>query len=159
GSAGITTSMATLVLTFMGQTGKNAMHRGLTLVVGVVIIFLFARSKIIYNLMKKIISKALERWTTMRIFDYEQLLGFNEGYTISRISVRDDSWLSGKKLSELRLEQEGVLILAIYRKIDGKEKFVGGPTGETVIKAQDVLICYSRQDASKALAQKGKQEN
>ncbi|MBU4346235.1 MAG: TrkA C-terminal domain-containing protein [Candidatus Omnitrophica bacterium] len=159
GSAGITTSMATLVLTFMGQTGENAMHRGLTLVVGVVIIFLFARSKIIYNLMKKIISKALERWTTMRIFDYEQLLGFNEGYTISRISVRDDSWLSGKKLSELRLEQEGVLILAIYRKIDGKEKFVGGPTGETVIKAQDVLICYSRQDASKALAQKGKQEN
>lgn len=154
GSAGITTSIATLVLTFVGETGRDLLIRGLILASGVLVIFLFARSRYIYNIMKKVISRALERWTTLRVFDYEQLLGFNEGYTISRITVRHDSWLNDKKLSELRLDQEGILILAIYRKVHGKETFIGGPTGDTVIKAEDVLICYSRQDASKALVEK-----
>jgi len=54
--------------------------------------------------MKKVISRALIKWSTMRIFDYEQLLGFHEGYSISRITVRPESWLSEKKLSELRLD-------------------------------------------------------
>lgn len=156
GSAGITTTIATLVLTFVGKSGHDFIVRGRTLLGGLAVIFLFARSKLIYNIMKNLISKALKRWTTMRIFDYEQLLGFNEGYTIARITVRSDSWLSERRLSELRLDQEGVLVLAIYRKIHGKEKFIGGPTGDTVIKSQDVLICYSRQDISKALAEKPK---
>lgn len=156
GSAGITTSIATLILTFVGQTGRSTLIRGRILLVGLVIIFLFARSKFIYKIMKKVISRALQKWTSMRIFDYEQLLGFHEGYTISRISVRQESWLSDKKLSELRLDQEGVLILAIYRKVHGKEKFIGGPAGDTEIKSGDVLICYSRQDISKALAHKPK---
>lgn len=156
GSAGVTTSIATLVLTFVGQTSKDILMRGEILLAGLLVIFLLARSKIIYGLMKQLISKALKNWTKMRIFDYEALLGFGEGYTISRISVRHDSWLSGKKLSALRLDQHGVLVLAIYRKVGRHEEFIGGPTGDTEISAKDVLICYSREDASKALAQKDK---
>jgi len=76
----------------------------------------------IKTLMRKIISRALEKWTTLRIFDYEELLGFNEGYAISRITVRSDSWLVDKKLSELRLDQHAILILAIYRKINNKKE-------------------------------------
>jgi len=108
--------------------------------------------------MKRIISNALRRWTTLRIFDYEQLLGFHEGYTISRITVRSDGWLAAKKLGQLRLDRQGILILAIYRSIQGKETFIGGPTGDTLIKADDVLICYSREKASKALAKKIKDQ-
>lgn len=148
GSAGITTSIATLVLTFVGQTGRNALARGGALLLGVAIIFLFARSKYIYNVMKRIISRALERWTSLRIFDYEQLLGFGSGYNISRIAVRKDSFLSNKKLSQLRLDREGVLVLAIYRKMGRKEEFIGAPAGETEIKTGDVLICYSRKDVA-----------
>lgn len=156
GSAGVTTSMATLVLTFVGETGKDVLIRGAVLSIGVLVIYLFARSRHIYVLMRKLIKKALEKWTVLRIFDYEQLLGFNEGYTISRIMVRKDSWLVDKKLIELRLHTEGILVLAIYRKINKKETFIGGPTGDTEIKAGDVLICYSRQDISKSLTLKSK---
>ncbi|MFH1441486.1 MAG: TrkA C-terminal domain-containing protein [Candidatus Omnitrophota bacterium] len=152
GSAGVTTSMATLVLTFMGKTGTAVVKRGLALLLGILIIFLLARSKYIYNIMKKIISKSLKKWTKMRIFDYEQLLGFDEGYTISRIKVRKDCWLSDKKLSELRLDKEGVLVLSIYRKIGHKEKFIGAPTGDTIINAGDVLICYSRQEVAESFS-------
>jgi len=156
GSAGVTTSIATLVLTFVGKTGKDVLNRGLILLLGLLIIFLFSRSQYIYNIMKKVISRALEKWTTMRVYDYEQLLGFKEGYTISRITVRKGSWLSERSLGQLRLEQDGILILAIYRKVDGKEKFIGGPTGDTVIESGDVLMCYSRQEDSKSLADKYK---
>ena len=152
GSAGVTTSVATLVLTFVGETGRDMLIRGAQLISGVLIIYLIARSKHLYLLMRKIIRKALEKWTSLRIFDYEQILGFNEGYIISRITVRGDSWLVDKKLSALRLDKEGVLILAIYRKVNKKETFIGGPTGDTAIKAKDVLICYSRQDISKSFA-------
>lgn len=156
GSAGVTTAVATLVLTFVGETGRDMLIRGAQLILGILIIYLIARSRHIYILMRKIIKKALEKWTVLRIFDYEQLLGFNEGYTISRIIVRSDSWLVDKKLSEIRLDKQGVLILAIYRKINKKETFIGGPTGDTVVKAKDILICYSRQDLSKSLVTESK---
>jgi len=156
GSAGITSSVATLVLTFVWQTGKNALVRMTVLLAGLVLIFLFARSRYIYNLMKNIITKALDRWTTVRVYDYEQMLGLSKGYTISRITVRQDSWLGNRKLKELRLELEGVLILAIYRRMDGEEKFIGAPRGETLIMPGDVLICYARQEVSKALSQRCK---
>ena len=152
GSAGITTSIATLVITFVGESGIDELVKGLTLILGLLLIFMFARSRVIYTLMRKIIKRALERWTTMRIFDYEQLLGFGEGYSISRVMVRKDSWLNEKKLHELKLEKRGVMILAIYRKVGKKDTFIGGPTGETEIKAQDILICYSRQNVSEVLA-------
>ncbi len=156
GNIGVTSSMATLVLAFIGETGVGALQRGLILLLGLFIIVLFARSKYIYNIMQHLISKALKRLTNLDAFDYEQLLGFNEGYTISRIGVKKESWLVDKKLSDSRLEQEGVLILAIYRRIHGREKFIGAPTGDTLIKDNDVLICYSKNDSGRAIVQRPK---
>lgn len=73
GSAGVTTAIASLVLAFVGQTGRSVVTRGQVLLLGILCIFLFARSKYIYNVMKVIVTKALEKWTTLRIYDYEQL--------------------------------------------------------------------------------------
>ena len=154
GGAGITSSIATLVLTFVGQSRRNIIIRGAILLAGIGMIYLFAKSKYIYKIMKKIIVKTLEKYTSVRIYDYEQMLGLSKGYTISRITVREDSWLSGRQLKELKLE--GALILAIYRKVNGEEKYIGAPSGNTVIQAGDVLICYSRQEVSKALSQRCK---
>lgn len=151
GSAGVTTSIATLVLAFVGEKGRDIMIRAGILAAGILFLFLLSRSRQVYVVMRKIISRALEKWTSLRVFDYEQLLGFSEGYAITRITVRSDSWLVDKKLSELRLDRDGILILAVYRKGHKKELFTGAPGGEMVIKARDVLICYSRQEHSKVL--------
>lgn len=153
GSAGVTTSIATLVLTFVGQTGRDILIRALILLSGLLVILLLSRSRHISYLMKKVISGALKKWTTLRIFDYEQLLGFSEGFTISRVKVRNNSRLCNKKLSEIKLEQKGILILGIYRKIKGKEIYIGGLTGDSIIHPQDILICYSREEASKELSE------
>ncbi|MCD6228690.1 MAG: TrkA C-terminal domain-containing protein [Candidatus Omnitrophica bacterium] len=156
GGAGITSSIATLVLTFVGEGGKGFALRGTILGGGLLVIFLFARSKYIYNFTKKIIVKALNRYATLRLYDYEEMLGLSKGYTISRITVRENSWLSNRKLRELNLELEGVLILSIYRKVGDEEKFIGAPRGDTEVKSGDVLICYARHDVAKSLSQRVK---
>lgn len=150
GSAGITSSMAALVLTFVGEKGKDVVLRGSILVGGILLIFLIARSRVIYILMKRLITKMLRKWTHLKIYDYEQLLGLSQGYSISRVAVAHNSCFRDKKLSDLKPE-EGILVLSIYRKVEGRETYIGAPHGDTVIHAGDVLICYSRSEDLKVL--------
>jgi hypothetical protein len=147
GSAGVTTAIATLVLAFIGQTGENAIMRGEVLVLGLSGIFLFARSKHIYNIMKVIITKALEKLTTLRIYDYEQLFGLAEGYAIAKITLKKDNPFSGRSIKDLKSQLEDVLILAIYRKTGKKINLIGAPHGDVVLMAGDEIICYAKEEA------------
>ncbi|OQX80689.1 MAG: potassium transporter TrkA [Candidatus Omnitrophica bacterium 4484_70.1] len=156
GNAGITSSIATLVLTFIGQTQEVVIIRGVILLVGLLGIFVFARSSHLYNIMKKIICRFLKNWQTLNVYDYEELLGLNRGYMITKIVVKEDSWLSNKKLKDLKLEQEGLMVLSIYRNVEGGRKQIGLPSGDTEIKPHDVLVCYSRSSVSRDLARRVK---
>lgn len=147
GSAGVTTAIATLVLAFIGQTGKSALVRGEVLLLGLLAIFLIARSRHIYNMMKAIITKALEKFTTLRIYDYEQLFGLGEGYAIAKITVKRDNPLSGKPIKDLKSQLNDILILAIYRKSGRKIHFIGAPHGDVVVVTGDELICYAKEEA------------
>ncbi|MBU0548270.1 MAG: potassium transporter TrkA [Candidatus Omnitrophica bacterium] len=146
GSAGVTTAIATLVLAFVGQTGKSVLTIGGVLLLGLLCIFIFARSKYIYNVMKVIITKALGKWTTLCIYDYEQLFGLGEGYAIAKITVKKDNPCSEKSIKDLKTHLEEVLILAIYRKAGKKIQFIGAPHGDVILKADDELICYAKED-------------
>ncbi len=146
GSAGLTSAMATLVLTFVGQTPQEMAIRGLWLLVGLIALFVFARSKLIDRGLSWLIERALEKFTNIRLYDYEELLGLSRGYTVMQFKVREGSWLSGKKLRELRLADEGVLVLGIYRRANGKEIYIGAPRGDTIIKVGDTLICYGPEE-------------
>jgi len=145
GSAGVTTSVATLVLAFVGQTGKDAWIRGEILFFGLLLILLTARSRYINRLMKVVILRALRKWTTLRIYDYEQLFGLGEGYVISKITVKPTSWFCNKQIKDLSLE--GVLILAISRKNGRKKSLIGAPHGDAVLMPHDELICYAKQES------------
>ncbi|RLE11784.1 potassium transporter TrkA [Candidatus Aerophobetes bacterium] len=162
GSAGLTSSIATLILAFTGQSGATAGIRAIVLAAGLIIIFIFVRSKWVYRGMKRLIVRALDKWAPrLRLHDYEAILGLDKGYTISQIRVREDSWMSGRKLEELKLNLEGITILAIRRRENEKERFMGVVHGKTMIKPGDVLICYGRECVEEALAQrkKGKEGN
>lgn len=153
GSAGVTTSIATLVLAFVGQSGKAVARRGETLLVGLLIIFLVARSKHIYNMMKVIITGALKRWTTLRVYDYEQLFGLGEGYAIAKVTVKKDNPFSDKPIKDLKSHLEEILILGIYRRVERKTQFIGAPHGEVILKPGDELICYAKEEViSKSLS-------
>ncbi len=156
GSAGFSSSIATFILTFVGQTGRGVAIRVGVLVTGIVIIYLVARSRIVYNWMRRMITWALTEYTTLRVLDYEEVLGIGEGYMISRLRVRENSWMDGCPLKDLRLQLEGVLILSVHRYTDEGEKIIGIPQADTKIQRGDILICYGRGEALKNLSQRMK---
>ncbi len=146
GSAGLTSAMATLVLTFVGNTPQQMVMNGIWLVVGLGVLAFIGKSKLVDRGMSWVIEKALERVPGLRIYDYEQLLGLGKGYSIAKLVVKAGSWLEGKKLREVRLSEEGVLVLAIYRKVKDKEVFIGAPRGDTELRAGDILVCYGHEE-------------
>ncbi len=152
GSAGFSSSIATFILTFIGQSGKDVAFRGGFLLGGVLIISLLARSKVIYNAMRQIITWALERYTSLRVCDYQEILGLSRGFQITRFVVHENSWLVGRSLRDLKLHLEGVLVLSVQRQEGGREKFIGVPTADTTIQNGDILICYGRGEALRNLS-------
>ncbi|MCF7874949.1 MAG: potassium transporter TrkA [Candidatus Omnitrophica bacterium] len=156
GSAGITSTIATFILTFLGESSKTIIIRIIVLFLGLIIIYLLSRSKLIYSWMKKVIKKALARYTSLSLFDYQEILGLRKGYTVSRIKVNKNNWMVGKQLHQLNLHMEGILILAVNRLVNGKEKFIGAPQAHTTINEGDLLICYGRGETSKELSSRDK---
>ena len=161
GSAGLTSSVATLILTFVNQERAAVTHRGIVLVIGLLVIFLLARSKFIYNFMKRIIKKFLQKHTSLVVMDYQEILGLSKGYGISKFKVKKKSWIAGKTLKSLDIRKEGILILTINRKIGSKTEMIGAPTADTVILPGDELVCYGKADSIKKLSErlKGNQGN
>jgi len=156
GSAGLTSTVATFVLTFVPQSGKSIAFRAGTLLIGLIVIYLLARSRFLYHLMKRLILRILRRYTPLRVIDYQEVLGLSKGYTISRFQVRRDSWMIDRSLKELDIKSEGILVFSIDRKEGGEEKFIGVPTADTVIKEGDILLCYGKAEAIKQLSERMK---
>jgi len=148
GNAGLTTAMATLVLTFYGGTSKQAATRVGIIAGSLLLLWLVSSSKIFNRIMTRIIRAALARWTRLEVRDYARLLEVERGYTVSEILVEPSDWLCGRKLSEFQLNQEGVLVLGIQRA-DGS--YVGAATGDTQVYPGDTLTCYGREELLRRL--------
>ncbi|MCD6324259.1 MAG: TrkA C-terminal domain-containing protein [Desulfurococcales archaeon] len=142
GSAGLTSAMATLVLTFVGNTPTEMMYNGVWMGAGLVALYIFGKSKLVDKGLSRFIEAALTKWTHLRVFDYEMLLGLSKGYSISLVKVKPGSWLEGRTLRELRLRDEGVLVLAVYKRSGKEEVYLGVPSLDLRLEAGDTLVCY-----------------
>ncbi len=155
GSAGMTSAIATLILTFIGQTARGAIIRLSILFLGIFLLWVFATSKRIDALMGRIIAWTLDRFTSIRVVDYESLLGVAQGYMVSTLKVSPDSWMTGKTLREMRLRDEGIVVLGIYRTTkDGKMVYIGAPRPDTVILPGDELVLYGPEEAIASLSRR-----
>ena len=66
--------------------------------------------------MNKVIAWALIRFTDIEVRDYHALLKLADGYAVTEMVVEKDSWLVNGCLKELRLADEGILVLGIHRR-------------------------------------------
>ncbi len=159
GSAGLTSSIATLILTFVGQKSAAITYRGVLLIIGLFIIYLLARSEVIYKFMKRIIKSFLRKHTSLVVMDYQEILGLTKGYGISKFKVKKNSWIAGKKLKSLDIIKEGILILTINRKNGRKNEMIGAPNADTIIQPEDELVCYGKAESIKKLSERLKGNN
>lgn len=154
GNAGLTTAVASLILTFMGNETKTNIFNFIALVTGMILIFLFVSSKQSSKILKKISYRILSSYSSLQLHDYHEVLGLGKGFVISKILIDDDSWMKNKELKDLKLDREGTLILSIEKNINHEKIFIGAPNGKTKLNIGDIVTCYGRPEAIKDLAER-----
>jgi K+/H+ antiporter YhaU regulatory subunit KhtT len=142
GNAGVITIAASLILSF-AKSGRSSptLLRFTVLLAGLALILVAANSRVVDRKLSEIIARALGRWTDLGTRDWARLLQLSGDYGIAELTVQANDWLAGKTLGELKLRDEGVVVLGILHD-DGS--YLGVPRGETQVEPQDTLILYGR---------------
>lgn len=141
GNAGIAAAMATLVLTAVDSSDTSALLRFGAVVGGIFLIWRASRLAWVDRRITRLAAIGLRRWTKLDVDDYAALLHVGGEYIVSEVPVEAGSWLADRPLAELKLREEGVILLGIERA-DGD--YLGVPQSDTVMQAGDVGIMYSR---------------
>lgn len=152
GNIGLTSVLATLLMTFMNSEdrGIGATFGWLGLVgLGVLALGLLLNLKLVRSPLDRIMRKTLEASGMRKAIDYDYLLNLRDGFCVYDGEISDDHPWIGQKLFEVRPADQGVIVLGIYRN-DGE--FVGAPKKETEVLKGDVLMVYGMdEDVKKAL--------
>jgi len=142
GNAGLVTIIGTVVVGFADSNTDVLVKVG-TLGIGLLVILIAARSRTVDNLLARVIGWALRRFTDLEVRDYVELLDLASNYAVVELGVEADSWVAEHRLADLRLPDEGVIVLGI-RRSDGI--FVGAPRGHTRLHEHDTMILYGYAD-------------
>jgi hypothetical protein len=152
GNAGIIAVITSLILTFVREdAGISLATKIILLFTGVAALWAISMSRWVDRKLGIIIEHALRRYTRLEIGDYASLLHLAGDYKVSEIYVDRDEWLAEKTLSELKLRDEGILVLGVERE-DGE--FIGAPNGDTVLHGGDVIIVYGHDSTVAELSQR-----
>lgn len=141
-NAGLVTAASTLVLSFVNveQSGQG-WTRFLLLFAGLALVFALARSQWLDRRLSPVIAWALKRFTDLDTRDYAGLLHLAGEYAISEVALQPGTWLADKELRQLKLRDEGVVVLGVTRP-DGT--YLGAPKGDTPLAAGDSVLLYGR---------------
>jgi hypothetical protein len=151
GAAGIVTSLTSLLLSFAGTTGQQTANRIAVLVGGLVALRILAGSRLVDRALTRLTEWALRRYTRLNVRDYDKLLHISDDFAVAEIEAREGDWLTGRELGQLRLREEGIIVLGLYRR---SEEYLGVPIGTTRIESGDRIVVYGEDDAVPALAER-----
>ena len=144
GNLGVGAVVATLMLSFMQTTQSEYWWlRLIFLAGGLLTLWLAAMNRKLERHLNRFISWVLRRWGRLEVRDFIAILQLQDGYAVSELAVGPKDWLAEKSLVDLRLPNEGVLVLGIRRS---QGAFLGTPTADMVIHAGDTLILYGTVD-------------
>ena len=153
GNAGVITAVSTLMLSFMNLEESEGISgqlwfRLLLLIAGLCILWTAANSHWLDRRMRRAIQWALKRWTKLEVRDYAGLLHLTGEYVVVEMAATKGDWLAGRELSDLKLSDEGVLVLGIEKAGGG---YIGAPRGNTKTEPGDTLVLYGRLDVLQEL--------
>ena len=151
GAAGVVTSLTSLLLSFAGASGTQTANRVIVLIGGLVALRLLAGSRIVDRGLTRLTEWALRKYTRLEVRDYDKLLHISDHYSVAEIDAREGDWLVGRALGDLRLRDEGVMVLGIYRS---SGEYLGVPRPTTRVEDGDRLVVYGEEDAIPRLAER-----
>jgi hypothetical protein len=142
GNVGIVTVIVSATSSLVSSQGPQIPVNALLLVVGAFVVYWFATRKGLVRKWERFIEKRLVGSRTLEEARPEELLHLGEGYGLLRAIVSKDSDICGKRLSELKLPQQGVLLLGIERR----RGWLPIPRPDEVIADGDRLVAYGPLD-------------
>lgn len=152
GNAGIVTAVSSLIISFVKQNSEYALSLRITiLVAGVVVLWLISASQWVDRHLSNLISWALKRYSNLEVRDFSAMLHLTGEYSVTEMQADSNDWMAGHSLAQLRLRNEGIMVLGVIRK---NGTYIGAPDGDTRIQAGDTLILYGRMDALQSLDQR-----
>jgi len=155
GNIGLTSALATLLVTFMNsdERGLGVTFGWLALMgIGVLALGMLLNLGFIRGPLDRLTRKTLEASGLRRAVDYDYLLNLRDGFCVYDGEIADDHPWIGKQLHEVRPADVGVIVLGVYRN---EGNFVGAPNKETEVLKGDVLMVYGKdEDVKKAMAAK-----
>lgn len=156
GNAGIVTVVSSLILSFVNRDPTRGLVgslwlRAVVLIVGLTALWWITQSRWVDRWMSRLITQALKRWTDLEIRDYAGLLRLAGDYAVVELGIKPGDWLAERSLGDLRLTDEGVLVLGIEQPGGA---FIGAPRGDSRLLPQDRILLYGRQDVLADLDQR-----
>ena len=149
GNIGLTSALATLIVTFTQTQGiRETVDQLLWIAGGAVVLTLLTRLPFVKRMVDYTIRFSLRGARSLRIHDYDMLLRVSSGYCVSDIPILGEGPLAGKQLRESHPTDRGLLILGI-EKSDGH--YIGAPGPEDIIMVGDIVTVYGRESAMQEL--------
>ncbi|HEQ71613.1 MAG TPA: potassium transporter TrkA, partial [Spirochaetia bacterium] len=109
---------------------------------GLLSLFILTKSRLIEAIFTRVVRRLLRKWTRIYVNDYDSLLNLSAEYEVTKFTIPGASWFTNREIKDLRLTEEGVLILAV-RRTDGY--FIGTPKSTTTLFEGDQVIMYGRE--------------
>ncbi|MEO1856388.1 MAG: TrkA C-terminal domain-containing protein [Rubritalea sp.] len=147
GNVGLTSALATLIVTFVtndNSEGGGHLMQVIATVFGIASVAFLLNLKIVKKPVDALMIHYLKSSGVVRAMDYELLLKVEEGFSVSEVTISPGHPWCGKKLMESRPSDNGVVVLNV-RHADGG--FTGAPDKDFLMKSGDELMIYGA-DAS-----------
>ena len=145
GNVGLTSALASLVVTFVQPKGTGYVFNAIGLIIGgTLAIILITHFSPVQRAADFLIRKSLERAGVVRAMDYDLLLRVKSGYSVSEVDVLASCELAGRTLRESRPADKGSVLLGLL-KTDGQ--VIGAPGASDKVEAGDVITVYGKDDA------------
>jgi hypothetical protein len=143
GNVGLITAVATFLAGFVNAEPRRAALRGAVLLAGLAAVVAASRSSFVDRWMTRVIARLLDRYTDLDLRDYAELLRVAGPYSVKELMVQPGDWLAGRTLEELRLRDEGVVVLGI---VQAAGRYRGAPDKQTRLAPGDELILYGHDE-------------
>jgi TrkA family protein len=143
GYFGLGSGLVSVLAVVTQSTGEEFGQKLLVTVTGVIAIIALFGGKVLDPLIERSVMRTLGKRFGSLVHDYAELLRVDKGYSISNVQVHEEGWMDGRSLRELRLTDEGVIVLNVTRA-SGVTLATPGP--DTVLSEGDHLLCYGLEE-------------
>lgn len=152
GNAGLVTAISSLIISFSGAPSPQGQMRNVYLLfTGIFLLYLSTRSKRLDRLMDKVIIKLLVKYTDIRPKSFARMMSIMDDFEVAEVEVAGNSWLKESTLADLKLTEEGLLVLGVIQK---GEHYNGVPRGGYRLQPEDRLVMYGQAEKIAGLSQR-----